>query len=536
MKTIYINGAVYTGELPLCSAFSVQDGRFVQTGDDSALLATRRAGDEVIDLQGRFVCAGFNDSHMHLLGFGQSLTMAPLHRHTRSLADMLDALRNFLRERPPLDGWLLGRGWNQDYFADEKRLPTRHDLDRVSAEIPIYITRACGHIACANTRAIELAGVTPDTPCPEGGRFDVGEDGRLTGIFRENARRLITDRMPQPSPESIRRMIDAAARELNRYGITSCQTDDFCVYPELDSAVVLDAFRALAEEGALRVRVNEQAHFCDAASLRAFLDAGYHTGVGDAFFRIGPLKMLGDGSLGARTAYMSRPYADAPDTLGIPVYTRAQFDEMISLAHRNRMQVAIHAIGDGILDDILDAYERALTECPREDHRHGIVHCQITRPDQLERMRRMRLHAYVQSIFLDYDNHIVAERVGADRAATSYAFRTLLTQYHASNGSDCPVELPNVLAGIQCGVTRQTLSGGPAYRPEEAFSVQQALDTFTREGAFASFEEDVKGRIAPGMYADFVVLSDNPFDVDPHSIRDIRVLQTVLDGRTMYLA
>ena len=536
MKTIYINGVVYPGHLPLCTAFSVEGDRFVQAGDDAALLATRQPGDEVIDLDGHFVCAGFNDSHMHLLGFGQALTMAPLHRHTRSLDDMLNCLRDFLREHPPLDGWLLGRGWNQDYFEDEKRLPTRHDLDRVSTDIPIYITRACGHIACANTKAIQLAGVTPDTPQPEGGHIDMGADGEPTGIFRENARLLLLERMPLPGPDSIRHMIDVAARELNRYGITSCQTDDFCVYSDLDWAVVMAAFRSLADEGALRVRVNEQAHFCDVQSLQGFLDAGYRTGVGDAQFRIGPMKLLGDGSLGARTARMSRPYADAPDTQGIAVYTRAQFDDMISLAHRSGMQVAVHAIGDGILDDVLDAYAHALAECPRDDHRHGIVHCQITRPDQLERMREMRLHAYIQSIFLDYDNHIVVDRVGAERAATSYAFRTLTDQYHASNGSDCPVELPNALAGIQCAVTRQTLGGGPAYRPEQALSIQQALDSFTREGAFASFEEAVKGQIAPGMLADFVVLSDSPFAVDPHAIRDICVLQTVLGGETVYRA
>lgn len=534
MKTIYIHGIVYTGALPLRSAFSVEDGKFVDVGDDAALLATRRAGDEVVDLDGHFVCAGFIDSHMHLLGFGQALTMAPLQNHTRSLSDMLACLRDFLRDHPPMDGWLLGRGWNQDYFEDEKRLPTRWDLDRVSTEIPISITRACGHISCVNSRAIELAGVTAETPVPDGGQIDLDADGRLTGIFRENARRLISDHMPTPGLESIRSMISIASRELNRYGVTSCHTDDFCVFPDVDISVVLRAFQSLAESGELSVRVNEQSNFASVESLQSFLDAGYRTGVGDDRFRIGPLKLLGDGSLGARTARMSADYADAPGKRGISIYNQAQLNDMISLANRNGMQVAVHAIGDGCLDNVLDAYERALTECPRTDHRHGIVHCQITRPDQLERMRKMQLHAYVQCIFLDYDNHIVADRVGPERAATSYAFRTLLEQYHASNGSDCPVELPNVLAGMQCAVTRQTLDGGEPYRPEQAFSVQQAIDSYTREGAFASFEEAVKGQIAPGMLADFVVLDRSPFDVDPHEIRRIPILQTVLGGQIVY--
>ena len=532
MKTIYYNGVVYTGDMPLTTAFAVENDRFTAVSDDAAVLATRCDGDTVVDLAGKFVCAGFNDSHMHLLNYGYALTMAPLHRHTRSLTDMLDCLRCFLAENPPRPGdYLLGRGWNHDYFADEHRLPTKEDLDSVSRDVPIIITRACGHIGCANSAAIRRAGITVETPQPEGGHFDI-VDGELTGIFRENALNLVKAPIPEPDAESIANMLRTAARALNSYGITSCQTDDLPVFP-VDFSVIHDAYHRLINAGELSVRVYEQAHFCDTVSLSRYIAAGHVTGEGDEFFRVGPLKLLGDGSLGAGTAYLSRPYADQPDNRGIAIYTPEQFHAMISLAHANGMQVAIHAIGDGILDDILDAYENVLAKSPRSDHRHGVVHCQITRPDQLERMKRLQLHAYVQSIFLDYDNRIVRQRVG-DLADSSYAFRTLKEQYHASNGSDCPVELPNVLGGIQCGVTRNTLAGDALYRSEEAFSVQQAIDSFTCEGAFASFEENVKGKIRPGMLADFVVLSDSPFAVPADSIADIHVMQTVLGGKTVY--
>ena len=532
MKTIYHNGVIYTGELPLVTAFAVENDKFTAVGSDADILASRCDDDTVIDLKGQFVCAGFNDSHMHLLNYGYALTVAPLHEHTRSLADMLACLRDHLAAHPVRPGeYLLGRGWNQDYFSDEHRLPTREDLDSVSRDIPIIITRACGHIGCANTAAIRMAGFTADTPQPEGGHFDI-VNGELTGIFRENALSMVKEPIPAPDASAIANMIRTAARALNSYGITSSQTDDLPVFP-VDPEVIHAAYRSLADAGELTVRVNEQAHFCDTESLSAYIAAGHVTGEGDEFFRVGPLKMLGDGSLGAGTAYMSRPYADQPDNRGIAIYTGDQFRAMIELAHTHHMQVAIHAIGDGILDDILDAYEDVLTRHPRADHRHGVVHCQITRPDQLERMKKLQLHAYVQSIFLDYDNRIVRRRVG-DMADTSYAFRTLKEQYHASNGSDCPVELPNVLGGIQCGVTRNTLSGDALYRPEEAFTVQQAIDTFTSEGAFASREEHIKGRIQPGMLADFVILGGNPFSVPASEIARIPVLQTVLGGKTVY--
>ena len=200
------------------------------------------------------------------------------------------------------------------------------------------------------------------------------------------------------------------------------------------------------------------------------------------------------------------------------------------------MQVAIHAIGDGCLDMVLNAIEKALTEHPREDHRHGIVHCQISRADQLERIARLKLHVYAQSIFLDYDNHIVEDRAGEDLAATSYSWKALQNAgVSVSNGTDCPVELPDALRGIQCAVTRTTVRDhvGP-YLPDQAFTVQEALDSYTVRGAEASFEESVKGRIAPGYLADFVILGQNPFAVDPDEIHSIPVRATYLAGSCVY--
>ena len=199
------------------------------------------------------------------------------------------------------------------------------------------------------------------------------------------------------------------------------------------------------------------------------------------------------------------------------------------------MQVAVHCIGDACLDLVLNSIEKALISHPRSDHRHGIVHCQITRPDQLARIAKLKLHVYAQSIFLDYDLHIVEDRVGKELAASSYSWKTLKNMgATVSNGSDCPVELPNVMGGIQCAVTRCDLKGNGPYLPQETFTLQEALDSFTKAGARGSFEEAIKGSIQPGMLADFVILGEDPFETDPAKLKDIPILATYLGGKMVY--
>ena len=529
MRIAYVNGQVYTGRLPLQQAFAVEDGKFIQVGSNEEILS-QTAG-ETVDLKGNFVCAGFNDSHMHLLNYGQVLSIARLADHTSSLEEMLSCLQ----ETPPgRGGWILGRGWNQDLFSGPHEMPTRYDLDRVSTQHPVCAVRACGHALSVNTKALELLGITAQTPQMEGGCI-VMEDGVPNGIFLDNAMELVMNQIPQPDKEEVKTMLRRGCQALNRRGITSCHSDDYSTFQNLPWQTVNEAYRELEAAGELTVRVYQQANFTTAQALRDFLMAGNCTGTGSDFFRIGPLKMLGDGALGARTAFLSVPYADNPETKGLCVFPPEVFDEMISLANEAGMQVAIHCIGDACLDLVLNSIEKALISHPRKDHRHGIVHCQITRADQLERINRLGLHIYAQTIFLDYDIHIVHDRAGKALAQTSYRWKTLMAGGSTvSNGSDCPVEWPNVLGGIQCAVTRRDLKGCDPYLPEEAFTVEEALNSFTQGGAWASFEEREKGCIAPGMMADFVVLGENPFEVPPQEINRIPVLATYLAGRPVY--
>ena len=529
MKTVFYNACVYTGSLPLQEAFIVEDDRFILAGSNAEALA--QAADEKIDLNGAFVCAGFIDSHMHVISYGNALLCAPLHEHTHSLRDMIDCLR---RTAPGRGGWILGRGWNQDFFADADRMPNRWDLDKVSAEHPVCATRACGHALSVNSRALELLGITADTPQMDGGEI-VMENGQPNGVFFDNAMELVSSRIPAPGKEDIKAMARSAAKALNEKGITSCHSDDYSSFHDMPWQTVSEALTELEASGELTVRIYEQSNFTTLETLRGFVEAGNKTGTGTEMFRIGPLKMLGDGALGARTAYLTRPYADDPSTRGLSVFTPEAFDEMIGYAHENGMQVAVHCIGDACLDLVLSSIRKALAKQPRSDHRHGIVHCQITRPDQLDTIVQNELHVYVQSIFLDYDLHIVNQRVGEEMASTSYSWKTLMDRgVTVSNGSDCPVEMPRPLAGIQCAVTRCDLGGAGPYLPHEAFNVQEAIDSFTKTGAYASFEENLKGQIKPGMLADFVVLGQNPFDVPAGKLKDIPVLQTWLGGKQVY--
>lgn len=539
MKIIYYNGQIYTGELPLKQAFVEENGHFLYAGDSDTAKNMAKLGDTLIDLRGRFVCPGFNDSHMHLLGLGKMLRQAMLSEHTNSLSAMLACLKDFESQPEDAGLWLLGRGWNQDFFTDVHRMPNRYDLDTVSTTRPICITRACGHCLVVNSKALELLHITEETPSLEGGVIGK-EDGVLDGRFYDNAMDLITAAFPAPSKEEVKQMLRVACKKLNSYGVTSCQSDDYCMFRNVPWATVNEAYRELEESGELTVRVYEQSNHTTVEDLREFVEAGNVTGAGTDLFKIGPLKMLGDGALGARTAFLSIPYADDATTKGIPVFTKKQFEDMIGYANAQGMQVAVHAIGDACLDWVLGAIEKALKENPREDHRHGIVHCQITRQDQLEKIKELNLHVYAQTIFLDYDINIVEPRVGKELASTSYRWKTLMDNgVSVSNGSDCPVELPDVMAGIQCAVTRRPLKSvatdtSKVYHSEEAFTIQEALDSYTTKSAEGSFEEKRKGKIQKGMLADFVVLEQNPFETNPEELKDIAIYATYLGGKKVY--
>lgn len=528
MSTLFYNATVFTGTQSSAEAFVVSDGRFSFVGSlMHAILRSPYA--QRVDLGGRFVCAGFNDSHMHLLNLGLSLGQAQLDKP--SLNEVLLELESFAKLHPDLP-FIQGRGFNEDhYLSGEKRFAVRDELDAACPDKPCMITRVCGHVAVANSKALEMAGISSRAPYVEGGSVDTDENGRPTGILRENAIFLVSSIIPKPDRNAIKECLMLAMERVNRYGVTSVQTDDFSSL-DVPFEEILRAYQELKNEGLMRVRVTEQCFLPTLESLNAFLRAGYISGAGDEWLRIGPLKLLADGSLGARTAYLRNPYSDAPDTRGIPVYTKDSLSELILSAHHAGMQIAVHTIGDGAVEMALDAFGKAQASCRRPDARHGLVHAQIVDSAQADAMAELHLHAYIQSIFLDYDTRIVSQRLGS-RAQEAYPAASLLRrQATLSNGSDCPVEPPDVLAGIQCAVTRKpyTPCEGGAYLPHESLSISDALKSFTSWGAYASFEEDKKGLIQTGYLADFVVLDANPFKTASSSLHSIPIWGVYLAG------
>lgn len=298
MDLIITNGKIHTMDSSknMVEAVAVKGGKIIKTGTNNDILSLKTENTEVIDLQGKVMLPGFNDSHMHLLNFANSLKMVDLYNCT-FIGQILEKTQVFIEEKAIEKGkWVLGKGWNHDYFEGEKRFPTRYDLDKISTEHPIVLTRACIHIAVVNSKALELAGITKDTPQAEEGQFDVDETGEPVGIFREKALVLINDKIPSPTLEEVKEMIKEAAAYANSQGLTSIQTDDFNHIPGIDYDMVIKAFTELKEENNLTLRIYEQCLIKTIDKLTKFLEEGYTTGQGDEFFKIGPLKLLADGS------------------------------------------------------------------------------------------------------------------------------------------------------------------------------------------------------------------------------------------------
>lgn len=539
MDIIFFNGVIATIDPnnTFLEAVFIKDNKIAKVGSNEEVLQYKQEDTKMVDLEGKLMLPGFNDSHMHLLNYGQSLRMIDL-IGTESMEDMINRTKKFIENHnPEKSQWIRGRGWNNDYFQGDKGFPTRYDLDKISTQCPIILTRTCGHMATVNSKAMEVAGITRNTPQIEGGHFDLDKDGEPLGIFRENAQELINKHIPSPTLDDIKEMIIEGIKDANAYGITSIQSDDFGAIPGSSYYDVIKAYEELRDEGKMNVRVYEQCLLQEVEQLADLLDKGYKTGYGDEVFKIGPLKLLADGSLGARTAALTKPYEDAPETSGIPILNQEEIDGLVEKAHTSEMQVAIHAIGNKTMYMALEAIEKVLKRNPREDHRHGIVHCQITDDYLLNKYEELDIVAYIQPIFLDYDWHMAESRVGSELIKTSYNWKTLLSKgVHLASGSDCPVEGLNVMDGIYTAVTRKGLSGKPegGWMPEQRLTVEEAVYTFTMAGAFASFEEDIKGSIEEGKMADMVVLSENIFDISEEKIKDVKVDMTIFNGKVVY--
>lgn len=525
---------------PLATAALIDRGKFVFVGSEQGarvFLARQGQQPQEVDLGGKLMLPGLNDSHMHFIHYAKGFRSVNL-TGVQSIAEIQSKMKAALAQRDPADQtWLEGEGWNQDFFTQgEQRFPTRADLDAVSPQVPMMVMRACFHIGVLNSAALAAIGLNKQTAAQYPGLVDVDAGGEPNGIIKESFLDDTKAVISSLDLETMKGIILQAQEQLLAQGVTSVQSDDVGYTPKADYHLLFTAFAQLEQQGKLHLRVAEQCLLQKKELIEEFFAQGYDQNWGSDFFRPSCIKLLADGSLGARTAALRQPYADDATTQGLEMFTQEQLDELVLASHQRGMATAIHAIGDRAIEMALDAIERAQKLCPQQNPRHGIVHCQITDAGLLRRFRQLDVLAFVQPIFIDYDRNICRSRVGDALTGSSYAWKSLYeNDVHTCLGTDCPVEKFDPLPNLYTAVTRKGLSGDKTpFLPQEALSLEQALKCYTIEGAYASGEEQIKGSITPGKLADFIVLDRNLFETDPEEILQAQVLQTWVGGQCYY--
>ena len=511
---LFLNGNVLTMDAarPQAEAIAVAADRIIAVGSNEQIKSLTGPNTRVLDLNGATVLPGFTDCHIHLIEYGLSLRNIDL-QHTQSIEEV----KKIVAERTHgSTTWVLGRGWDQEKFA-EKRYLTRRDLDEASPEKPVLLRRICGHICVANSAAFTLSGVSAKTPNPPGGIIDHDAAGELTGILRENAVDLVSRSIPPLELKDYSQAALIASEHALRAGLTTVH----CI---TGSELELKALLNLKSEGRLPLRFYVLIPF---DQLKAAVALGIRSGFGDEWVRIGAVKIFTDGSLGARTAALEDPYDDDPENQGVSIYDQQQLDDMVSEAHRSGFQIAAHAIGDKAIAMALHAITRADESAPGRNLRHRIEHASVLNSELIRQMKEAGVVASVQPHFVVSDVWL-EQRLGARRASLAYPFHTLVQSgLILVGGSDCPVEPLTPLSGIEAAVNR---AGG------EAITVEEAISFYTRNAPYASSEESMKGTITPGKLADLVILTKDPRKVPAARLSEIQVLFTIVGGKFAYEA
>ena len=530
--TIFINGDVYTQATPArAQAIAVSAGKILAVGSNETVLKLKQKNTQVVDLAGHFVMPGFNDAHLHLASGGFSQLSVDL-RSARNLQAMQHLIGLRVNQAAPGE-WIQGSGWDHTLWLGQT-LPTRQDLDVMTNGHPAIFVRIDGHIAIANTAALKAASITAQTSSPEGGKIDHDAQGEPTGILREGAQALVFAKVPPPTPEQRRHAAELALAEAARWGITSAQDnsawEDFLVYEDLE------------REGKLTLRISEWLHFNDPVDVLQQHRA--HHPADDPMLHTAMLKGFMDGSLGSRTSAMLAPFSDDPGNSGLPQFDQATLNKLASERVANGFQLGFHAIGDRAAQMALDAFANAVSNPQAQaapgsnsphDFRFRIEHDQVIAPDQFAQYKKLGVVASVQPSHLLTDMNWAVERIGSERAKTSYPWKQFLDNgVPLAFGTDYPVEPINPFRGIYAAVTRKNEAGTKEYYPEQKLTLQEALAAYTTGSAYAQFAESEKGTLAPGMLADFVVLDRDLTKVTAPEILKTQVLRTVVGGKTVF--
>ncbi len=525
--TLVVSGArIWTGDrdAPWAEAIASRGDTIVAVGTRLEIAPYVGENTEVIAADGTLLVPGFIDTHVHFATGGFGLASVKLRdaatpgEFTRRIGDFAAGLE---------DGeWVLNGTWDHENWGGE--LPRREWIDAVTPANPVWVMRLDGHMALANSLALDLAGVDADTPDVEGGDIVRDAAGRPTGVLKDNAMSLVERAVPPPSEAQLDRAIEAAMRHVAAQGVTTVH--DMAAWPSLA------AYRRAHERNAMITRVYSVVPLAD---WRRLADEVRERGRGDEWLKIGGLKGFMDGSLGSHTAAFLEPFTDAPDDSGFLINSLADMRSWIGDADAAGLQVMVHAIGDRAIRDLLDIYVEVADENGPRDRRFRIEHAQHIHPDDIARFAAQDVIASMQPYHAIDDGRWADRVIGPERALTTYAFRSLHDAgARLAFGSDWFVAPAKPLEGIYAAVTRRTLDGAhpDGWVPSQKISVEEALHAYTTGAAYASFEEDSKGQLAPGMLADFVVLDRDLFTIEPEEIRDVRVLRTVAGGRTVYEA
>ncbi len=539
---IFEHANVYTG-VPANAQFSsivreeaiaVRGDRIQAVGKTLDIKKLKGPQTQVVDLGGHFVMPGFNDAHLHLDDAGTTKLSVDL-TGVQSLDELRSRVDKKVAESKAGD-WILGSGWDETLWP-VKVTPTRWDLDEVSDGHPVFLVRIDGHIAVANTRALQLGSITLASRNPQGGRIDRNENGEPTGILRETAQAAVLEVIPKPTHRLRREGLELALADLAEHGVTSAQDyspvwENFQIYEELE------------KESKLTARITEWLPFDDPVEELSRKRESHPQS--DLMLHTGMLKGFMDGSLGSHTAALLQPYADDAKNSGLPRYDATKLNDMTRERVLAGFQIGFHAIGDQGVQMALDAFAGA-EKAAREAHvrapnggdefRLRIEHAQVTTPAQVAQFKALKVIASMQPSHLLTDMRWAQDRLGPKRAATSYAWLAFLNKgVTLAFGTDYPVEPVTPFRGLYAAVTRQSESGKQEYFPEQRLTIDQAIAAYTTGSAFAEFEEKEKGKLVAGMLADFVVLDRDVTSASPEKILATKVLRTVVGGKTVYEA
>ncbi len=533
VEMVAVHGRIWTENpaQPDAEAIAISGHRILAVGGDADVMKLVGPETRLLDLKGRRVVPGFNDAHVHFFWGGQGLASVQL-TDAHSRQEFVERIAAFAKRRPAGE-WIVDGNWDEQKWSPVE-LPSHAWIDAVTPNNPVWLQRSDGHMTLANAVAMKLAGVTKETPDVPGGTIGRDNDGNPTGIFKDAAKDLVEKVIPPPSDAQVDAALLAAQKYALDNGVTSVQDMGFTGSHAANlQAIVVRGYQRLIAEGKWKVRVSARFPLDEGARLRSL---GIGTNFGDDTLVIGSLKAFADGSLGSATAWFMQPFDDQPGNAGGPTEQLSHPEEFfakLQAADRAGNAIATHAIGDRANKTILDLYERLEKEDGPRDRRLRIEHAQHLRPDDISRFAELHVIASVQPYHAIDDGRWAETRIGHQRAATTYAFRSLLDAGATlALGTDWFVAPMNPMVTIYAATTRRTLDGKhpDGWFPEQKLTVAQAVHAYTMGSAYAESQDEIKGSLMPGKLADFDVLSDDIFHMDPVAIEQVKIVTTVLGG------